>query len=454
MQKDVLTIGPISSHFRSLAVPAAFGMLFATLYNVVDVYFAGMLGTEAQAGLVIGYQAFFVMMAVGFGLGSSLSALVSNAKGRKDISATQRLAAQGISFGILASALLLIVGIFSGPFLIAAVSETGAYQDAAFGYFNWLLISLPAFLMAYGMNGILQSHGDTVSLQRGLMVAFLANICLNPLFIFGIPGLWNGMGFNGIAVATILSQTGVMVWILRRVFALDIMKGAPRDVFMPKWDSFREIIAQMLPTTTALLVMFISGFVVQFALKGFGGEALAAYGVALRIEQILLLPVLGMTGALLPIAGQNFGAGDHDRVRQAVWFCWKTGFIMAAFALPMLWFGGQTAVGLFTQDPVVIEIGASYLRVDAILFPIYMMLFSINSILQALKKPIWTLWISIYRQGLGVALFIWIFVGLLNFDVVGVWLGIAVAVSTGWLLSLLIAVRVGKSEIGGLLRAH
>jgi Na+-driven multidrug efflux pump len=232
------------------------------------------------------------------------------------------------------------------------------------------------------------------------------------------------------------------------------MKGAPRDVFMPKWDSFREIIAQMLPTTTALLVMFISGFVVQFALKGFGGEALAAYGVALRIEQILLLPVLGMTGALLPIAGQNFGAGDHDRVRQAVWFCWKTGFIMAAFALPMLWFGGQTAVGLFTQDSVVIEIGASYLRVDAILFPIYMMLFSINSILQALKKPIWTLWISIYRQGLGVALFIWIFVGLLNFDVVGVWLGIAVAVSTGWLLSLLIAVRVGKSEIGGLLRAH
>jgi Na+-driven multidrug efflux pump len=111
-------------------------------------------------------------------------------------------------------------------------------------------------------------------------------------------------------------------------------------------------------------------------------------------------------------------------------------------------------VRLFTQDPVVIEIGASYLRVDAVLFPIYMMLFSINSILQALKKPIWTLWISIYRQGLGVALFIWIFIGLLNFDVLGVWLGIAVAVSTGWLLSLLIAVRVGKSEIGGLLRAH
>ena len=453
MQKDDLTTGPISGHFRALAVPAAFGMLFATLYNVVDVYFAGMLGTEAQAGLAVGYQAFFIMMAVGFGLGSALSALVSNAKGRKDGTSSRRLAAQGISFGLIATALLMCIGAFSGPFLIALVSEEGAYRDAALGYFNWLLFALPAFLLAYGANGILQSHGDTVSMQRGLMVAFVANIGLNPLFIFGIPGVWGGMGFNGIAAATILSQTGVMIWIFSRVFALEMMQGVPRDAFIPTWTSFREIFAQMLPTTTALVVMFVSGFVVQFALKGFGGEAIAAYGVGLRIEQILLLPVLGMTGALLPIAGQNFGAGEHDRVREALRFCWKVGFVMAAIALPSLWFGGHFAMGLFTDDEAVIEIGASYLRVDAILFPVYMMIFSINSILQALKKPIWTLWISIYRQGLGVGLFIWVFVSLAGFDVIGVWLGIATAVATGWLLAMFVAGRVAEREMGGLLRA-
>lgn len=79
----------MAGHFWALAIPAAFGMLFATLYNVVDVYFAGLLSTDAQAGLAIGYQAFFVFMAVGFGLGSALSALISNAKGSKvsDVSA-------------------------------------------------------------------------------------------------------------------------------------------------------------------------------------------------------------------------------------------------------------------------------------------------------------------------------------------------------------------------------
>jgi len=106
-----------------------------------------------------------------------------------------------------------------------------------------------------------------------------------------------------------------------------------------------------------MMVMFISGFVVQYALKGFGGDAIAAYGVALRIEQILLLPVLGMTGALLPMIGQNFGASELDRVRSALFLCWKIGFIMAIFAMPALWFGGRFAMGLFSDDAEVIAIG-------------------------------------------------------------------------------------------------
>jgi Na+-driven multidrug efflux pump len=202
-----------------------------------------------------------------------------------------------------------------------------------------------------------------------------------------------------------------------------------------------------------MMVMFISGFVVQFALKEFGEHAIAAYGVALRIEQILLLPVLGMTGALLPIAGQNYGAGDHNRVREALFFCWKAGFVMSAIAVPFLIFGGGFAMSFFTDDPDVIEVGRAYLMVDAFLFAIYMMLFSINSFLQALKRPIWTLWISVYRQGFGIAFFLWIFIGVLNFDVWGVWFGIAAAVSTGWIAALVVLNAVASRHIGGL-RPH
>jgi putative MATE family efflux protein len=450
MQKDDLTTGSMASHFRALAIPAAFGMLFATLYNVVDVYWAGRLSTDAQAGLAIGFQAFFILMAVGFGLSSALSALVSNAKGSKDAEQTQTFIAQGLIYGVIATVILMIVGWFLGPILITLVSEPGAYRDAALGYFHWLIFALPGFFLAYGGNGILQAHGDSRSMQRALTVAFFVNIGLNPLLMFGIDGVWGGMGFNGIAVATIFSQTAVMVFIISRILKLDAMQSVTRASFRPIHDIFAQITAQLIPASSAMMVMFVSGFVVQFALKEFGGAAVAAYGVALRIEQILLLPVLGMTGALLPIAGQNFGAKDFDRVRAALRFCWMTGFAMAVVATPVLLFAGGWAISLFSDDPEVIRIGSSYLRVDAFLFPIYMMLFSINSLLQALKKPIWTLWISIYRQGFGVAFFIWVFISVLDFSVWGVWLGIATAVTSGWVLSLIVASKIAKDQIGGL----
>ena len=452
MKKDDLTVGSMAIHFRRLAIPAALGMLFATLYNVVDVYYAGRLSTDAQAGLAIGYQAFFVLMALGFGLSSALSALVSNAKGSGETSQVRRYISQGLTFAIILTLLSMILGWFIGPKLIGLVSEPGSYRNAGLGYFGWLIFALPGFLIAYGGNGILQAHGDTLSMQRALMLAFFANVLLNPLFMFGIPNYWSGMGFNGIAAATILSQTCVMVFIVFRIFQLEAMQTFKLIEFLPSSDIFKQIFSQLLPASSALMVMFISGFVVQFALKEFGGHAVAAYGVALRIEQILLLPVLGMTGALLPIAGQNFGAKEYDRVRSALKYCWKAGFIMSLIAVPSLLFGANFAMSLFTSDPDVISAGSSYLRVDAFLFPIYMMLFSINSILQAFKKAIWTLYISIYRQGFGVAFFVWVFISLFNFDVQGVWLGIATAVSSGWILSLIIANQVAKKEIGGLLK--
>jgi putative MATE family efflux protein len=438
-------------HFRTLAIPAAFGMLFTTLYNVVDVYYAGLLSTDAQAGLAIGYQAFFILMAVGFGLSSALSTLVSNAKGSGDAAEAQRYVVQGLAFGGVITASCMVIGWFLGPELIVLVSEPGAYRDAAMGYFYWLIFALPGFLLAYGGNGILQAHGDSRSMQRALMAAFIANIGLNPLFMFGLPGVWSGMGFNGIAAATIISQTGVMVYILVRIFRLEVMQSVQITAFQPNKDSFRKIFAQLLPAGSAMIIMFISGFVVQFALKTFGGHAVAAYGVALRIEQILLLPVLGMTGALLPIAGQNFGAQKYDRVRKALKYCWGVGFAMTALATPILFFGGTFVMALFSNDPDVIRAGSSYLRVDAFLFPVYMMLFSINSLLQAFKQAIWTLWISVYRQGFAVAFFVWVFISFTDFGVQGVWFGIAAAVTSGWVLSLIILRNVARTQIGGLL---
>jgi len=419
-----LSTGNLAGHLMQLAIPAGIGMLFTTLYNVVDVFFAGLIGTEAQAGLAISFQAFFIFIAFGFGLSAAMAALVGNATGAKDFNKVFQIANKGIGFGLLVSLLLIFIALWVGPLLIKLISTEGAYREIGIQYFNILTIAIPSFVMSFGINGLLQSQGDTISMQRAQIGAFFANVGLNPLLVFGIPGFWSGMGFDGIAVATVISQTGVLIY------------------------TAKSITGQMLPITLTMVVMMTSGFIVQYYLKSFGIAAVAAYGVALRVEQLFLLPVFGLTGALLPIVAQNYGADEKNRTRQALFICWKFGFIFMAIACPTLFFASPLLMRMFTSDVDVIQIGVSYLRIDGFILPIYMMLFAINSFLQALKKPIWTLWIGIYRQSFGVAFFSWIFVYLLDFGVVGVWLGIATSVLTGLILSLIITRHVANQLLG------
>ena len=227
------------------------------------------------------------------------------------------------------------------------------------------------------------------------------------------------------------------------------MTGLVPRALRPEPAAFAEIAKQVAPTSFAFLVMILAGFIIQYALKGFGEHAVAGYGIAIRLEQILLLPVLGVTNALLPIVAQNYGAGHYARVRKAVRVCVTVGLAMTALAFPVLWLAGRAVLGLFTDDPEVIRVGVEDLRVESFLLPIYMMHFAFTSFLQALKRPIWTLWISLYRQALGTAVFVWLFVGWLGFDELGVWLGVAAAVSTGLVMALAIASSVAAERMGG-----
>jgi putative MATE family efflux protein len=443
-----LSTGNLAGHLMQLAIPAGIGMLFTTLYNVVDVFFAGLIGTEAQAGLAISFQAFFIFIAFGFGLSAAMAALVGNATGAKDFNKVFQIANKGIGFGLLVSLLLIFIALWVGPLLIKLISTEGAYREIGIQYFNILTIAIPSFVMSFGINGLLQSQGDTISMQRAQIGAFFANVGLNPLLVFGIPGFWSGMGFDGIAVATVISQTGVLIYVGNQLFKSELMTGWQLVNLTPNLATAKSITGQMLPITLTMVVMMTSGFIVQYYLKSFGIAAVAAYGVALRVEQLFLLPVFGLTGALLPIVAQNYGADEKNRTRQALFICWKFGFIFMAIACPILFFASPLLMRMFTSDVDVIKIGVSYLRIDGFILPIYMMLFAINSFLQALKKPIWTLWIGIYRQSFGVAFFSWIFVYLLDFGVVGVWLGIATSVLTGLILSLIITRHVANRLLG------
>lgn len=442
-----LTAGPILSHLSVLAIPAAIGMLFHTLYNITDVYFASLLSTNSQAGLSLGYLVYFFVAAFGFGLNAAMAGLMGNAIGEKDKN-TSSLVFNGIIYSIFLSILLMIFGWFLGFRMLELVSEPGTYRDLGLKYYFWLLASLPAFLISYTCNGILQAQGNTIAMQRALVLAFFLNLILNPLLIFGIPGFWGGIGFDGIAVSTVISNFLVMVFMLFNVVKSKVLRSF--SYWVIKLDFFVNITKQMLPPTMSFQMIIVGTLIMQFALKDFGPEAIAGYSIALRIEQLVLLPILGISHALIPLVAQNFGAGEYNRVRKSLFLCVKIGMISMIAAYPIIWFFSFYAMTLFTDNQKVVEVGISYLIVDGLILPIYALLFSVNSLLQGLKRPTGIFWIGFIRHGIGCALFIWMFVSLFGFDYWGVWYGAAVSVIVGSFLSLGVAYKVSKSEIDGI----
>ena len=379
-----------------------------------------------------------------------MAGLVGNARGRGDTKNAKEIVDRGIVFTVFISIFLIIVGFVFGPLIINLISEPGLYRYFAGRYFLFLLISLPAFLISYTCNGALQAQGDSLSMQRALTWAFFLSVLLNPLLVFGVPGIWNGFRFDGITLAAILSQLFIMIYMVFKLKCSEIGLRLNFKRLILLRPIYIKIFNQMLPQCLSFQMVIIGSLVIQFALKGFGEHALAGYNIALRIEQLLLLPILGMAHALLPIVAQNFGAQKYDRVRQALFYCWKIGILTMILAYPVIWIFGALIIALFSSNLDVIDVGIGYLRIDGLILPFYAMLFAVNSFLQGVARPSSIFWIGLFRQGLLTGLFIWFFVMVLDFDIWGVWIGAGMSVIFGWMLSIFLAYRVARREIGGL----
>lgn len=449
MSERDLTEGALGAHLRAMAAPAALGMLFTTLYNIVDAYYAGWISTEAQAGLAVAYVVFMLTMAFGIGLNMGAGALIGGALGARDRDRARALAAGAIGAAAALAVCLAALGwLFAGD-LLALMGAGADVRAAAELYLDILFFGLPGFIVGFTANGALTAQGDTVSNRKAQSVAFAANIGLNPLLMYGALGA-PGLGFAGIAWATVLIQTGVAVWLVRRALASRAMAGVGLAEFRPTAGLALDLARQSAPATVNIGVMMAGSFIMQTHLQPFGAAAVAGFGIAFRVEQLILLPILAISLSLMPIVAQNYGAGNHDRVRQAVTLALTAAIGFALIGAVALALGGVALTRVFTGDPAAVASGAAYLRMAALMMPAYAAMFAINSFFQGVRRPEWSTAIGLYRQIFALAVYPALFVAYTDWGLAAVWAGLFAAVWSGFLLAALLAFRVGARAIGGL----
>lgn len=440
-----LTVEPVPRLVRALAVPASIGMIFNTLYNVVDTYFGQFLATEGLAALSLSFPFFFVIIAAGSGVATGSTALISNALGRGDEQRAVHLQAQAVSFGILMAVVLTAFGLVIAPAALRFMGATESVLGIALQYIRVILFGTVFFLLNQIFNAGLSSRGDTKSLRNALFLGLILNIGLDPLFLFGYEPLGiPAMGAAGIALATVLIQGVSVIYMVFRGVAYGSFEGASLVSFRPRMTAFREIAEQGIPASLNMMTVALGMFIINFYIARAGStEGLAAYGVALRIEQIALLPSLGLNTAILSIAGNNFGAGRMERVRETYRVALRYGFYVMLVTLAIVLPFARQLMGIFTDDPEVIAIGREYLYIEGLVYYAYVILFSSVSLMQAMKRPMPALWIGLYRQLVAPVLVFFLFSEIFAWGLSGIWWGILTVTWSG----ALIAVWQAKRDI-------
>ena len=418
-----LTTEPIPQLIRQLAIPASVGFLFNTLFNVVDTFWAGRYSTDALAALSLSFPIFFLVLAMGIGFSTGATALLGSALGAGNRSEAARIASQGLILSLCMAVAVMTVGYAAVPSLFRLLGASDQYLQICLDYMFVILAGTPVLLPLYMLNSVLNSQGDMVSFRNYLIAASVANIGLDPWFLFGGAGL-PAMGIRGIAAATVLVQVFGLIYLFGRARATGLFDRSQGARYRPDRRVLAALMGQGVPASLNMVTVALGIFVITYFLSGFGQEVVAAYGVATRIEQLVLLPNIGLNAAVLTLTAQNGGAGLYGRVRQTVRTALTYGCVITVSGSVLLFLGAESLMRLFTDAPEVVAIGARYLRIAAFIEYAYVILFVNTSVLQGLRKPTFALWIGLYRQLIAPFTVFWLVTEVWDFGVDGIWAGV------------------------------
>ena len=391
---------------RKITIPASTGSLFMTFYNLVDSYFAGKISPEALAAVAKSWPITFIALAIAIGIQAGTQALISNSIGSKENKVASLYVAQSIMFAIFTSIFVTLFGLNFSEFLLKIMGSTKESIILTRQYLDIIFFGSIIILVQLSLNATLTAQGDTKSYRNILIISFFLNIFLNPLFIFGY-GIIPAFGIAGLAISTLIAQSLGVFYLVYTVYCCKLKKFLYFECFIPKINFFINILKQSVPIMFTMLMIMFGIFNIFYFVGKFGDLATAGYGTAVRVEQVLLLPVIGLNTAVLSIAGQNYGAKFFIRIKEVYGkaLVFGSGFMMLAGII--IYLSSNFVISLFTNDPDVIKSGALYLQVAALIGPVYPVFFITSALFQAVKMPLFSLYMTIIRLTLIPFISLW-----------------------------------------------
>lgn len=416
-----LRTDPIPYLLRRITVPTSVGLIFSTLLTATDTFYASWYSVEAAAAVALTAPFMFFLITFGVGIGRATIAMVGKSLGVDDIAKARRQALQALSLAAVASILTAICVAIFLPQVFGGI-DSGPLSDLAARYAHLILFFAPLFSLPIVANAILITRGLPMAYRNAQIAAFVVNILLDPLFMYGFE-----MGVQGIALASVVTQLGAFVYMAIHLVRLDFISAPNLREFLPHPGTFVQLAKQGIPTSTSMLILALSNVLIIWFVGDYGSEVLAGYGIALRIEQICLLPLVGLMQAVSSLTSVNHGAADSARVGLTLHHGYRLALALSMLMLVMLLAGSATIMRIFSDTEGVRIVGAGYLNILALTLPGYAVVYVTAAAMQGLGRPTLALAYNLLRSVLLTVTIAIIALYVIGTGIEGIWWAICLA---------------------------
>lgn len=380
----LMTEGPIWEKITFFAIPIFLGNLFQQMYNTADSLIVGnFLGSNALAAVSSSGNLIYLMIGFFSGIALGAGVVIARYFGARDQENVEKAVHTTVAFGIVASVVLTIVGVFFAPQILIWMKTPANVMPESTAYFRVYFMGSAGFVMYNMFVGILQAVGDSKHPLYYLILSSVINVVLDLLFIAGF-----GMGVEGAALATDISQVVSAVFCMIQLMRSKTEYRLVLRRIRFEWEILKKIIRFGLPSGFQNSIIAIANVVVQSNINSFGEMAMAGCGAYSKIEGFGFLPITSFTMALTTFVSQNLGAKDYERTKKGARFGIVCAMVLAELIGIIIFVAAPVFTAAFDRTPEVIVFGTERARTAALFYCLLAYSHSVAAVLRGAGKSV------------------------------------------------------------------
>lgn len=396
MKRKNLTQGSVARHIIQLALPMMVGVFSIMVFNLIDTYFIGQMGTNALAAISFTFPVVMLVGSISFGMTMAMTSMISRLMGEQKSQKIKQTVSDCLCFALIVVMFISLFGQLSLDWVFQNLGAKEHLMPLIRDYMQIWYYSIIFLLIPMMGNGAIRGLGDTLFPAIVMLVAALVNAIFDPILIFGYFG-FPAYGIKGAAYATVISRIFTLIAGLMVLHYREKLLVRPFKNMQESLSHIRDLMNLGIPAALNNMIGPITIAIITKMIAQYGPEAIAGFGVASKVESFITIPLIGIAAGLGPYAGQNYGAHLIDRLKQGITFANKSSTLTLLLMGSLCIIFAQNISQLFSTNAEVIRSATTYMQWVALSYIFLSFLANTNSSLISMGRPKLALWITILR---------------------------------------------------------